>query len=111
MNSTGRLYVLFFLAFALIMAFCTNFQGELNPSLNSRFSFGSDTLIALWLEWWSDANNTQPNKDLAIYLSVYFVLAVAAMTGAILACWFVQIVPSLFILFKLLINWFEGSSL
>lgn len=110
MNSTGRLYVLCFLAFALIMAFCTNFQGELNLYLNSRFSFRSDTLIALWLEWWSDANNTQPNKDLAMYLSVYFVLAVAAMAGAILACWFVQIKPSLFALSKLLTIRFEGPS-
>lgn len=32
-----------------------------------------------------------------MYLSVYFILAVAAMAGAILACWYVKIMLSLFI--------------
>jgi hypothetical protein len=39
MKSTGTLNVPFFLAFALAMAFCSNFQGELILSLNDSFFF------------------------------------------------------------------------
>lgn len=40
----------------------------------------------LWLQWWSDANETQPNGRLAYYLGVYATIFVLDFMGLVYAC-------------------------
>ncbi|KUM63729.1 hypothetical protein ACN42_g3370 [Penicillium freii] len=51
-RSAGYGLLVSFLAFTVIEAFCTSFQ-------------------ALWIQWWVDANEEQPNNQLGMYLGVY----------------------------------------
>ncbi|PWY94269.1 ATP-binding cassette transporter [Aspergillus sclerotioniger CBS 115572] len=41
----------------------------------------------LWLQWWSAANEQQPNTDVGKYLGVYTVLFVASCVTLWAACW------------------------
>jgi ATP-binding cassette, subfamily C (CFTR/MRP), member 1 len=43
--------------------------------------------LALWLEWWSNANAKQPNGRLGFYIGVYAVIFVLNLTGLAVACW------------------------
>ncbi|KAJ6002428.1 hypothetical protein N7451_004975 [Penicillium sp. IBT 35674x] len=57
-----------FIFFTLAEAFCSDFT-------------------TLWLEWWVEANEQRPNKDLAMYLGVYALLWVLAFTTLIGSLW------------------------
>ncbi|KAJ6007677.1 hypothetical protein N7540_011653 [Penicillium herquei] len=67
-DSAGFTPFAFFLFFTVVEAFCSNFT-------------------TLGLEWWVEANEQQPNKDLAMYLGVYALLWVLAFTTLIGSLW------------------------
>ncbi|KAJ5626822.1 ATP-binding cassette transporter [Penicillium herquei] len=67
-DSAGFIPFAFFLFFTLVEAFFSNFP-------------------TLWLEWWVEANEKQPNKNLAMYIGVYALLWVLAFTTLIGSLW------------------------
>ncbi|KAJ5709213.1 ABC transporter integral membrane type 1 [Penicillium malachiteum] len=42
---------------------------------------------SIWLEWWSDANERDPNSDLGKYLGVYTVITLLAVISLAVGCW------------------------
>ncbi|KAH8195528.1 hypothetical protein TruAng_010313 [Truncatella angustata] len=41
----------------------------------------------VWLDWWSTANENEPNKDLGMYVGIYAFFGVFGITMAGFACW------------------------
>ena len=46
--------------------------------------------IAIWLEWWSSANEEEPRAREGMYLGVYSGVGVAATVFMAAACWYVS---------------------
>ncbi|OAA36246.1 ABC transporter, transmembrane domain, type 1 [Metarhizium rileyi] len=44
-------------------------------------------LSSIWIKWWSEANEKQPNEKVGMYLGVYAALGVLAIVGACMAAW------------------------
>lgn len=42
---------------------------------------------AIWMKWWSAANERSPNERLGMYLGVYVVIGIISTVGACLAAW------------------------
>ncbi|KAJ5937598.1 ABC transporter integral membrane type 1 [Penicillium verhagenii] len=67
-RKAGLLRVSLFVAFLVAYGFTTQFS-------------------SIWLEWWSDANETDPNSDLGKYLGVYTVITLLAIASLGAGCW------------------------
>ncbi|KAL3702602.1 hypothetical protein TMatcc_011278 [Talaromyces marneffei ATCC 18224] len=67
-RSAGYILLLFFLGFATIEAFCTNFQ-------------------TLWMQWWVEANEEQSNQQLGMYLGVYAMIFGLTFLAIVAGCW------------------------
>ncbi|KAJ5917233.1 ABC transporter integral membrane type 1 [Penicillium verhagenii] len=67
-RKAGLLQVSLFVAFLVVYGFTTQFS-------------------SIWLEWWSDANETDPNSDLGKYLGVYSVITLLAIASLGAGCW------------------------
>ncbi|KAJ6021906.1 ABC transporter integral membrane type 1 [Penicillium herquei] len=54
----------------------------------SLLAYGFTTqFCSIWLEWWSDANETDPNSDLGKYLGIYTVITLLAVLSLTAGCW------------------------
>jgi ATP-binding cassette subfamily C (CFTR/MRP) protein 1 len=42
---------------------------------------------ALWLQWWVEANERQPNQHLGLYLGIYGMIFALSMVGMLGGCW------------------------
>ncbi|PCG93312.1 ABC transporter, integral membrane type 1 [Penicillium occitanis (nom. inval.)] len=49
-------------------------------------AFGSN-FATVWLQWWTEANSQQPNKELWKYLGVYTLLFGLSLLGIVAGCW------------------------
>ncbi|KAJ5959013.1 ABC transporter integral membrane type 1 [Penicillium vulpinum] len=67
-RSAGYGLLVSFLAFTVVEAFCTSFQ-------------------ALWIQWWVEANEEQPNKQLGMYLGVYGLILGLTFLSLVAGCW------------------------
>ncbi|MCJ1394407.1 hypothetical protein MMC18_007285 [Xylographa bjoerkii] len=67
-RSAGYIPVSIFAVFTVIEAFSS--------------SFGT-----LWLQWWVEANEQQPNKQLGMYLGVYGLIFALSLLGLVAGCW------------------------
>ncbi|CAI7568615.1 unnamed protein product [Penicillium glandicola] len=67
-RQAGLLQVAFFAVFLLAYGFTTQFS-------------------SIWLQWWSDANEAQPNSDVGKYLGVYTVISLLAILSLAAGCW------------------------
>lgn len=45
------------------------------------------TVLAVWMKWWSDANNAEPNKDVWMYLGIYVLFAVVGTLSGCICAW------------------------
>lgn len=74
-SSSGWITVASFLIGMAIWIFCEEFP-------------------TVWLEWWSAANEVEPNKDVGKYLGVYALLCLVGVISVGCACWlgFIKIV-------------------
>ncbi|KAJ5655123.1 ABC transporterintegral membrane type 1 [Penicillium lividum] len=70
-RKAGLLQVGLFIALSLSYGFTTQFS-------------------SIWLEWWSNANKTDPNSDLGKYLGVYTVITLLAVLSLGAGCCFFQ---------------------
>lgn len=43
--------------------------------------------LAIWMKWWSDANNLEPNKDVWMYLGIYVLFAVVGTLSGCISAW------------------------
>ena len=43
--------------------------------------------LALWLQWWSDANEHSPNLHVGKYLGVYTVICLSSIMSLFASCW------------------------
>ncbi|KAJ5752890.1 ABC transporter integral membrane type 1 [Penicillium odoratum] len=51
-------------------------------------SYGFNTQFSsIWLQWWSDANETHPNSDLGKWLGIYTLIALLAIFSLGAGCW------------------------
>ncbi|KAL1981835.1 hypothetical protein VTN96DRAFT_2080 [Rasamsonia emersonii] len=71
-RSAGYITVILFALSAAVCAFCSNFS-------------------TLWLQWWVEANEQQPNKQLGMYLGVYSLFFALSFFGLIACCWLLLI--------------------
>lgn len=54
---------------------------------------------AIWVQWWTAANEVEPNADLGYWLGVYGCIAFVAVATLVLACWYVwPVIPRLLII-------------
>ncbi|KAJ5971441.1 ABC transporter integral membrane type 1 [Penicillium vulpinum] len=67
-RKAGLLQVAFFALFLLAYGFTTQFS-------------------SIWLEWWSNANETDPNSHVGKYLGVYTVISLLAIFSLGAGCW------------------------
>ncbi|CAG8907277.1 unnamed protein product [Penicillium egyptiacum] len=67
-RSAGYGLLVSFLAFTIIESFCSSFQ-------------------ALWIQWWVDANEEQPNKQLGMYLGIYGLIFGLTFLSLVAGCW------------------------
>lgn len=44
-------------------------------------------ILAVWMKWWSDANNEEPNKDVWMYLGIYVLFAVVGTLSGVICAW------------------------
>ncbi|KAJ0339266.1 hypothetical protein COL922a_004651 [Colletotrichum nupharicola] len=60
-------------------------------TITESFCAGFTTI---WFQWWVEANGTEPNQDLGMYLGVYALLFLTNMFALILECWvmFIRII-------------------
>lgn len=84
-ESSGRILISFFAATIVVASFVdkfssiTHFPTTLLPLTN--------TLVAVWLQQWSDYNATHPNEKLGLYIGVYAVLFTIGVFCLMYACW------------------------
>ncbi|KAI9745550.1 MAG: hypothetical protein M1818_001084 [Claussenomyces sp. TS43310] len=69
-RSAGYIPLAFFAIFTVVEAFCNNFG-------------------TIWLQWWVEANEERPNKDLGLYIGIYGLIFAASLAGLIAGCWVV----------------------
>lgn len=43
-------------------------------------------MLAVWLDWWSAANEEEPNKNVGMYMGVYTALCVSGIIMIAVAC-------------------------
>ncbi|PWY72279.1 putative multidrug resistance-associated protein [Aspergillus heteromorphus CBS 117.55] len=67
-RSAGYKMVFGFVASSLVSTFLKNFS-------------------TIWIQWWSDSNETDPNGKVGFYLGVYTAFAVLNATGIAMACY------------------------
>ncbi|PNP46855.1 hypothetical protein TGAMA5MH_01807 [Trichoderma gamsii] len=46
-----------------------------------------DSFPSVWLKWWAEANEEDPNSDLGKWLGVYTVFSIGAFSSCLFACW------------------------
>ncbi|KAL7924395.1 multidrug resistance-like protein [Trichoderma austrokoningii] len=46
-----------------------------------------DSFPSVWLKWWTESNEEDPNSDLGKWLGVYTVLSIGAFSSCLFACW------------------------
>ncbi|KAI0886932.1 ABC transporter [Annulohypoxylon maeteangense] len=68
-TNAGYLAVGMYLGFVTLWMFCTEFS----------------TVV---VNWWSEANAIEPNKDVGLYMGIYAMLGVLGVIGASVAAWF-----------------------
>jgi hypothetical protein len=57
-----------------------------------NYKRSKDLPVAVWLQWWTEANSQQPNKELWKYLGVYTLLFGLSLLGIVAGCWWVRFV-------------------
>lgn len=88
LESAGWPTIIAFTIGIIVFAFCDSF-----PSRSQ--SLDSETLMCLlmnfhsgvWLKWWAEANEEDPNSDLGKWLGVYTVFSIGAFSSCLFACW------------------------
>lgn len=45
--------------------------------------------LAIWLQWWTKANEKHPNERIGYWVGVYFGLAALAVIGCMASDWYV----------------------
>ncbi|KAI1453921.1 ABC transporter [Annulohypoxylon moriforme] len=68
-TNAGYLAVGLYAGFVTLWMFCTEFS----------------TVV---VNWWSEANAIEPNKDVGLYMGIYAMLGVLGVIGACIAAWF-----------------------
>ncbi|KAK1241278.1 hypothetical protein MKX08_001252 [Trichoderma sp. CBMAI-0020] len=46
-----------------------------------------DSFPSVWLKWWAESNEENPNSDLGKWLGVYTVFSIGAFSSCLFACW------------------------
>ncbi|KAM0463152.1 hypothetical protein ACHAPV_003278 [Trichoderma viride] len=46
-----------------------------------------DSFPSVWLKWWAESNEEDPNSDLGKWLGVYTVFSIGAFCSCLFACW------------------------
>ncbi|EHK50430.1 multidrug resistance-like protein [Trichoderma atroviride IMI 206040] len=46
-----------------------------------------DSFPSVWLKWWAESNEEDPNSDLGKWLGVYTVFSIGAFSSCLFACW------------------------
>ncbi|KAJ5518656.1 ABC transporter integral membrane type 1 [Penicillium expansum] len=67
-RSAGYGLLVSFLACTILEAFCTSFQ-------------------TLWIQWWVEANEVKPNKQLGMYLGIYGLIFGLSCLSVFAGCW------------------------
>ena len=88
-RSAGYGILVSFLAFTIIEAFCSSFQSLSGVNHIVRRK-KTDILIALWIQWWVEANEEQPKQQLGMYLGVYGLIFGLAFLSLVIGCWYVS---------------------
>lgn len=44
-------------------------------------------VIAVWLKWWSEANEAEPNANVGMYIGVYVSLGILGTLSACVFAW------------------------
>lgn len=86
-RKAGLLQVGLFIALSLSYGFTTQFSCKLLLCLVSSNKAHEWFFLAIWLKWWSNANETDPNSDLGKYLGVYTVITLLAVLSLGAGCW------------------------
>lgn len=45
---------------------------------------------AVWLDWWSEANEVEANKNVGMYMGVYAFLCIFGVAAIAISCWSVS---------------------
>jgi hypothetical protein len=98
-KSAGPVPCLIFIVGTMIFAFCNSFPGTYSVIcqwMDSYIVFNINFLSAvLWLKWWSEASEVNPNTQTAKWLSVYIALGVVGIVGFVIEARYVNLVPNL----------------
>jgi hypothetical protein len=92
-KSAGPVPCLIFITGTMVFAFCNSFPGTL--LFPHRLVCMLICLAVLWLKWWSEASEVNPNTQTAKWLSVYIALGVIGIVGFVVEARYVTLVPNL----------------
>ncbi|KAK9802300.1 putative ABC transporter [Seiridium cardinale] len=75
--SSGHMIIILFLIGIAVWVFCSEFP-------------------TVWLDWWSEANAVEPNKDVGKYMGVYAFLCLFGVVAVAFSCWvgFINIISN-----------------
>ncbi|KAK9416311.1 putative ABC transporter [Seiridium unicorne] len=75
--SSGHMVIILFLIGIAVWVFCSEFP-------------------TVWLDWWSEANAVEPNKDVGKYMGVYAFLCLFGVVAVAFSCWvgFINIISN-----------------
>ncbi|KAK8064708.1 hypothetical protein PG994_007346 [Apiospora phragmitis] len=59
-------------------------------AINLTSSLICSLLLAIWLQWWTDANAKYPNENIGYWLGVYLGLAALAVISCMASDWYVE---------------------
>lgn len=69
LSSSGYITIAMFLVAVSVWMFCTEFP-------------------TVWLNWWSAANEVEPNANVGMYMGVFATLSIIGVIAVSLGCWF-----------------------
>lgn len=85
--NAGYTVVLCYAAAVVVWIFCTEFASKSNRLPSIGVSARLTLSQAIWINWWSEANTTQANRDVGFYIGIYAMLGVLGTIGAASAAW------------------------
>ena len=92
-QSAGWFTMTTFVISICIFAFCDSFPSKshvhfpLGPRIDSRVHVPNTSPTGVWLKWWAEANEKEPNANLGKWLGVYAVLGICAITACLFGTW------------------------
>jgi ATP-binding cassette, subfamily C (CFTR/MRP), member 1 len=87
LENSGYAAVLCYVAAVVVWIFCTEFSSKSTTLISMRDGTRLTLCQAIRINWWSEANTSQGNKDVDFYMGIYVMLGVLGTVGVASAAW------------------------